>query len=268
MKKYISLYLLIFTIVIVSNCSKDGNINFFTVNQDKQFGEQVDSLVNNDSEYKVLPRSGNEDAYAFLDGMMNDILSSNEILYRDKFEWEITIIDDDVLNAFAAPGGKLFFYTGLMKYLDNSAELAGVMAHEIAHADRRHSTENMTKAYGFSILVSIVLGNDPSKLEEIVAGLAQGLGTLAFSRKHEYEADEFAVRYTADTKKYTPTGVAGFFEKLEAEKENGSGIPTFLSTHPSPDDRIDKIYETWNGLGSPQGGDYVDEYAAFKTTLP
>ena len=267
MKKHITLYLSIFTIVIVSNCSKDGDINFFTVNQDKQFGEQVDSLVNNDSEYKVLPRSGNADAYAFLDGMKNDILSSKEILYPDKFEWEITIIEDEVLNAFAAPGGKLFFYTGLMKYLDNSAELAGVMAHEIAHADRRHSTENMTKAYGFSILVSIVLGKDPSKLEEIVADMAQGLGSLAFSRKHEYEADEFAVRYTAETK-YTPTGVAGFFEKLEEEKESGSNTPTFLSTHPSPDDRIEKIYETWVGLGSTQGGDYADEYATFKTLLP
>ncbi len=267
MKKYIFLYLLVFSVVIVSNCSKDGDINFFSVNQDKQFGEQVDSLVNNDSDYTVLSRSENADAYAFLEGMKDAILSSNEILYRDKFEWEVTIIEDEVLNAFAAPGGKLFFYTGLMKYLDNSAELAGVMAHEIAHADRRHSTENMTKAYGFSILLSVVLGKDPSKLEEIVAGMAQGLSSLAFSRKHEYEADEFAVRYTSETK-YTPTGVAGFFEKLEAEKESGSGTPTFLSTHPSPDDRIEKINETWVGLGSPEGGDYPDEYMAFKALLP
>lgn len=267
MKKHIFLYLLIFSIVVISNCSKDGDINFFTVNQDKKFGEQVDSLVNNDSEYTVLPRSGNKDAYSFLDSMMNDILSSKEILYRDKFEWEVTIIEDEVLNAFAAPGGKLFFYTGLMKYLDNSAELAGVMAHEIAHSDRRHSTENMTKAYGFSILLSVVLGKDPSKLEEIVSGMAKGLSSLAFSRKHEYEADEFAVRYTSETK-YTPTGVAGFFQKLEAEKESGSGTPTFLSTHPSPDDRIEKIYETWEGLGSPQGEDHADEYVAFKALLP
>jgi predicted Zn-dependent protease len=266
MKKRISLYLMIFTIVIVSNCSKDGDVNIFTVNQDIAFGKQVDSLVRAD--YNVVPRDANNtEAYAYLDNMMQSILSSEELLYRDKFPWQITIIEEDKLNAFAAPGGKLFFYTGLMKYLDNSAELAGVMAHEIAHADRRHSTENMTKAYGFSFLLSVILGNDPSKVEEIVAGLAQGLGELAFSRKHEYEADEFAVRYTSDTK-YTPTGVAGFFEKLQAEDDGGSGTPTFLSTHPDPGNRVDAIYEVWDGLGSPGGQNFEEEYANFKATLP
>lgn len=265
MKKHTFFYASIFLVIGISHCSKDGDINLFTVNQDIEFGEQVDSLVHAD--YDVLPRNDHTEAYAYLDGMLNDILSSNEILYRDKFDWELTIIHEDVLNAFAAPGGKLYFYTGLMKYLDNAAHLAGVMAHEVAHADRRHSTENMTKAYGFSILLSIVLGDNPTKLEEVVGGLAEGLSSLAFSRKHEYEADEYAVRYTAETN-YYPKGVAGFFEKLEDEKENGTRPPVFLSTHPSPDDRIEKIDETWKGLGSPSGNELTEDYEAFKASLP
>jgi predicted Zn-dependent protease len=132
------------------------------------------------------------------------------------------------------------------------------MAHEVAHADRRHSTENMTKAYGFSILLGVVLGNNASKLEEIAADLAQGLGALAFSRKHEYEADEYAVRYTSETK-YHPKGVAGFFEKLESS----SGTPEFLSTHPSPDNRVESIDEVWQGIGSPDRDNAESEYATF-----
>ncbi len=253
----------IFIVITFISCSKDGDVNFFTKSQDIAFGEQLDSLVNADPSYNVLPRTGNVEAYTFLENMLDDILSSSEIYYKDEFVWKVTIIEEDVLNAFAAPGGYLYFYTGLMKYLDNSAQLAGVMAHEVAHADRRHSTENMTKVYGFSILVGILLGNNPSKLEEIAADLAQGLGTLAFSRNHEYEADEYAVRYTADTD-YYPKGVAGFFEKLEG----ASSTPVFLSTHPSEEDRIEKIDEVWKSLGSPDGATAESEYTAFKNLLP
>ncbi|MFW6227052.1 MAG: M48 family metalloprotease, partial [Bacteroidota bacterium] len=164
-----------------------------------------------------------------------------------------------------APGGYLYFYTGMMKYLDNGAQLAGVMAHEIAHADRRHSTENMTKIYGINILLSILLGNNDSQLVEIGAQLAQGSAQLAFSRNHEYEADEFAVRYTTQTS-FHPKGVAGFFEKLE--DENATRTPEFLSTHPNPDNRIEAIDEVWATLGSPDGSWEDVPYADFLQTLP
>jgi predicted Zn-dependent protease len=167
------------------------------------------------------------------------------------------------LNAFAAPGGQMYFYTALIKFLDDGAQFAGVMAHEIAHADRRHSTENMTKQYGISLLLGILLGDNAGQLAEIAASLATGVGMLAFSRENEYEADEYAVRYTTDTE-YYPKGIAGFFEKLG----ESSGVPEFLSTHPDPGNRLEAIDEVWQSLGSPAGESFASEYAAFKTSLP
>ena len=141
------------------------------------------------------------------------------------------------------------------------------MAHEMAHADKRHSTKIMTKQYGFSLLLSALLGDDPSLLESIAADLAQGLGSLYFSRDNEYEADEFAVKYTNDAsgyQDYDPRGIAWFFEQMGTQ----STSLEFLSTHPDPGNRVEAINEVWVGLGSPDGEDYVDRYDDFIASLP
>ncbi len=267
-RKTVYLFVVLCSGIIMPQCSKDnGGINFFTVNQDRDFGEQLDSLIiNTPEEYNVLDAFDYPDAYDHIEDIMNSILNADEIKRKNDFDWTVRIIDEDILNAFAAPGGYLYFYTGLMKYLDNEAQLAGVMAHEIAHADRRHSTQQMTKVYGFQVLLSILMGDDPSKLAEIAAGLASGLSQLAFSRDHEYEADEYAVKYTADTK-YYPKGISGFFEKMnEAEQQNRP--PEFLSTHPDPGNRLEAIDEVWRSLGSPDGGTFENDYSDFMAMLP
>ena len=83
-------------------------------------------------------------------------------------ERQIEIINNpDVLNAFAIPGGYIYLYTGLLLYLDSEAALAGVIAHEIAHVEERHSTQRLTKYYGISILLGIALGENPSTIAEI-----------------------------------------------------------------------------------------------------
>lgn len=258
--------------LIATSCSKDGSVNFFSVNQDVEFGRQMDStILANPNEYPVLDRNLHPEAYTHLERIKNTVLSSDEFDYKDEFTWKVTIIDnDDVLNAFAAPGGYMYFYTGLIKYLDNEAQFAGVMAHEMAHVDHRHSTDMMTKQYGFSIMLSLLLGNNPTQLEEVIASLALGLGSLQYSKSNEYQADEFAVRYLYDTD-YHPREIAGFFEKLEVEnterEQSGGKLVEFLSTHPSPDNRIEEIDGHWKSLGSKQGEYYVDRYNDFKASL-
>ena len=274
MKKYAFVFLLGFAIAFMG-CSKDKDLNFFSVKQDVQFGAQLDSTVlANPNEFPILKMSQYPQVYAYLQQMLNAILESEEILYKDEFVWKITVINSDVVNAFAAPGGYLYFYTGLIKYLDKGSELSGIMAHEVAHADRRQSTEAMTKEYGFSVLLSILLGNNPSQLEQLLASLALTGTTLAYSRNNENEADQYAVYYSADTKYYHPLGVAGFFEKLINEG-GGSGIPEFLSTHPSDENRIENINTTWNNLltsrpdlSSVDWKNLVTEHSNIKTTLP
>lgn len=213
----------------------------FPVSNDVELGAQVASQVDSIYAADILPKTGNEEAYAYLNSMVTDILASEDILYRDMFVWELTIIDQpDVLNAFATPGGYIYVYTGLIKYLDNADDLAGVMGHEIAHADRRHSVNQMKKAYGVQILASIVLGGETTALKEMAVGLAANAATLSFSREDEAEADAASVEYLDETS-FACNGAAEFFRKLEAE--GGSGVPEFLSTHPDPANRVEDIDE-------------------------
>ena len=259
----IPVLLLITISLFIVNCSKDNGLNIFTVNQDMEFGEQMSVQISESpTDYPVLSETEHPEAYTHLRRIRDALLSSDDLKYADRFDWEVKIIDDDILNAFAAPGGYMYFYSGLIKFLDNEAQFAGVMAHEMAHADKRHSTKKLTKIYGFQILLSALLGKDPGTIAEIATGLATGLSSLAFSRANEYEADEFAVKYLYDTD-YHPKGISGFFEKLESH----SGTPTFLSTHPSPDDRLEAIDEVWTDLGGKTGETYVDQYQDFKDSL-
>ena len=126
-------------------------------------------------------------------------------------------------------------FTGIIKKLDNEDQLAGVLGHEIAHADRRHTSKALEKQYGLSVLLSILLGENQNQLVEIGAGLA----TLKFGRDAEVEADSYSVEYLADTK-YTCDGAAAFFKKMQTEEQAGRP-PVFLSTHPNDEDRIKAI---------------------------
>ena len=125
-------------------------------------------------------------AYSFIRGLKDSILNTGEIDYRNEFAWQVYIIEDDTsLNAFATPGGYLYFYTGLIKYLQNEDDLMGVMGHEIAHADKRHLVQQLQREYGVNLLLSIALGEQPDQAAQIL----NSLGSLKFSRNNETEAD-------------------------------------------------------------------------------
>ncbi len=266
---YLAVMLSIPLLLLQFSCVKekdgDNSFNLFTIQDDINLGNQIAMEIESDPvAYPLLDESQYSDAYTHLNRVVDAILNTNLVAYDNTFPWEAKIIHDDaVINAFATPGGHIYFYTGLIKELDNEAQFAGVAAHEIAHCARRHTTDQLTKAYGLSILISIVLGEDPSALEQLAADLAGGLASLAFSRKDEYEADEYAVKYLSSTT-YHPLGLADFFNKLE----NMSIFPIFLSTHPSPEDRIEKINEAWETYGSKVGEYYEVRYQDFKNSLP
>jgi len=253
--------------LLLSSCSKDGDINFFTVKQDLEFGQSLDAeILANPTEYPILDEASNPEAYAYVRGMLTEIIESDEINYRSEFAWQVRIINADVMNAFAAPGGYLYFYTGIIKYLETGAALAGVMAHEVAHADRRHSTETMTKAYGFQILLNVILGKGGGA--QIIKDMASGAANLKFSRNHEYEADEYAVRYLAtSSSNYNPLGIRVFFDQLAADGKT-SGTFEFLSTHPTDEHRIENIMEVYDKIGSPTGDDKIEEHKAIVSNLP
>lgn len=266
MKRY-TLFLALCLSVFLSSCDKDEGVNVFTIDQDKQLGQQVkDEIASDPVKYPILSRTTYASAYAYLEQMKTTILASGNVTHKDDFVWELFIIhDDNIQNAFCTPGGYIYVYTGLIKYLDNATTLAGVLGHEIAHADKRHTTEAMTKQYGLSTLVSVLLGENQNQLTDI----AQSLVGLTFSRENETEADKYSVRYLCPTI-YRANGAGEFFTKIIAM--GGSQIPEFLSTHPNPDNRVNNINTEAGSLACTGGNisstEDVAGYANFKSMLP
>lgn len=239
-KSYVLVFLLstFLTIGFIA-CGEDG-INIFSDADDVQLGLQVVEEINaNSSEYPIFTGDPTIKSY-IRDNIFNQILASSKIAKKNVYQYSIEIVHkDDILNAFALPGGPVYVYTGLLKYLDSEAALAGVLGHEIAHAEKRHATTRMTKYYGISVLLGLILGKNPSQLAEIAANLFVGLAFLANSRSDEEQSDEYSFMYLRDTRFY-PGGVKFFFEKLQADGlvTGSGGLETFFSTHPDPIARI------------------------------
>lgn len=268
MKRQLFLFTLLMIALGFQGCftsqnPSDNTFNIFSIEDDKKLGEQLDQEINSKpEEFPILPENQYQAAYTHLRRIRDNILNSGKVFYKDEFKWQVKIIHNDtILNAFAAPGGYIYVYTGIIKYLDSEHELAGVMAHEIAHADRRHSTDQLTKIYGIAILLQLTLGNNPNLLAEIAATLV----SLKFSRDNESEADEYSVIYMCPTDYYAD-GAAAFFEKIQ--QSGGGRIPEFISTHPDPGNRVSAITNKKNELGCNGNQSFDSRYMAFKNSLP
>lgn len=266
MRKIVSVSVFMSLLIGLSNCSntKEGKtgFNLFTVQQDRELGAQVAAEIEaNPQEYPILDSAQYKTAYKYLYDMRDRILNSGKVVHKDEFQWRLRIIrDDNTLNAFCTPGGYIYVYTGLIKFLDAEDQLAGVMGHEIAHADYRHSTRQMTQMYGVQVLLSVLAG-DRDALKQITGGL---IG-LKFSRSHETEADEASVIYLCPTD-YDAAGGAKFFQKIQ--DAGGANPPEFLSTHPNPTNRIENFYNVKHVQGCTGEEDYKARYTAFKNSLP
>lgn len=230
----------VFCLLLINSCNTIEELNLFTLADDVELGRQIkEEIQNNSAEYPVY--TGDPAVKTYIKQVVFDhLLASPDVENENIFPYQIEIIDRrDVLNAFALPGGYIYIYTGLLLYLDSEAALAGVIGHEIAHAEKRHATRRLTAYYGTVFLLNILLGEDPSEIEEIAANLFVGLAFLANSRADENESDEYSFKYL-DGSRYYPGGVKFFFEKLRFEGliDTSSAIETFLSTHPDPIERI------------------------------
>lgn len=268
MVKSLIAYILILSSVIFVACDKNGDFLIFSIQNDIDLGERMAEQIASDEAFDVLSPEEYPVSYAYIESMLNEILSSEAITYREEFNWRINIINDDqTLNAFATPGGQLYVYTGLIYFLTQEDDLAGVLGHEVAHSDQRHGSKQLQRQFGISTLLAIISGGESESLATAVGQIAGTLGQLAFSRDAEAEADDFSVQYLSGTS-YACNGAATFFERLLASQEQRN--PPFLSTHPSPDSRVEDINATAATLGCDTT---VDEgsaarYLSFRNSLP
>ncbi|HSR54505.1 MAG TPA: M48 family metallopeptidase [Acidobacteriota bacterium] len=161
-----------------------------------------------------------------------------------KVPFVIRVVDTDEVNAFALPGGYFYVNKGLILESDNEAELAGVMAHEIAHVAARHATERMTKGQllQFAAIPALFVGGYWAQYGiRSALGLGLNLSLLGITRKSEAEADQLGTQYLWNTG-YDPHGFITFFEKLQAREKNKPGkFASFWRTHPTVDSRIEKV---------------------------
>ncbi len=269
--RFASLAIYVTVAATALSCAGGLGINLFSNSDDVQLGKELDQEIRkNPQEYPILKNAPEVKAYVVK--IAGKVLSSPDVKKRGVFPYQVEVVhDDSTINAFATPGGYIYVYTGLIRMLDNEASLAGVLGHEIAHAELRHATKRKSSYYGINVLLSIVLGQNPSQFAEIAANLFTGLGFLANSRSDESQSDEYSIRYLDDTE-YYPGGIRFFFEKILEEKKSGSGtVERLLSTHPMPEDRVAHVEEFLKQLGSPEpseGNLFAERYERFKEMLP
>lgn len=248
--------------------------NLFSVSDDVSIGKDLDVQIRADRQnYPIM--EGHDDVRSYVSGIGRNILNSSSLIqYKNVFPYKFDVIQDDsTVNAFCIPGGYIYIYTGLIKFLDNEAALAGVMAHEIAHAERRHMTQRLTSYYGVSTVLSLVLGSNPNQFAEIAANLFVGLGFLANSRSDETEADDYSIKYLRSSQ-YYPGSIIFFFNKIREEQRKKGQTPGSLerlfATHPLPQDRIDNVFEELSNIKprpDSTKGLYPERYQEIKAKL-
>jgi beta-barrel assembly-enhancing protease len=170
-----------------------------------------------------------------------------------KYPYRYKCVNDNAINAFALPGGLIYINRGAIEAADNEAQLAGVMAHEISHVALRHPTNQLTKRSSLEIglvLAGDLLGNSSVGSLLTEAGVKGGMGllTLKLSRTDEGQADILGTQILNDSG-YDPRALAQFFEKLKSESKRHP--IQFLSDHPNPGNRAERVQEEVRRLGGP-----------------
>jgi Zn-dependent protease with chaperone function len=230
--------------------------NMFSAQQDVEVGQQTS--VEAERQLQMLNNSR-------VDQYLNDLgrkLAAHAP--GAKFPYQFKAVNDRAINAFALPGGFLYINRGVIDAADNEAQLAGVIAHEIAHVALRHGTNQASKAYIAQVPLAILggaLGSNSTGavLAQLGAGFAVDSLLLKYSRNAESQADVLGTQILYDSG-YDPKAMAQFFQKIQAESQGGQP-PTFFSSHPNPENREGRVDEEIANLGGTPRNSMTDSRA-------
>lgn len=238
------------TIVLVEACAKvpitgrrqmnlvnEGELMSMAGGEYKTFLDEHTVLPASDERAQMVTTIGERIAVA-----ATKFLEENNAANRvADFQWEFHTVEDATVNAWCMPGGKVVVYTGILPVTQNEASLAVVMGHEIAHAIARHGNERMSQGIalqGVGMTLGALAGENPTVAQNLFLqsfGIGSQLGMLAYSRKHESEADKMGLVFMAMAG-YDPRTAPQFWERMSAG--GGQSPPEILSTHPSDATRI------------------------------
>jgi beta-barrel assembly-enhancing protease len=222
--------------------------NKIPVEWETKFGDQMFRQF--ESEGKILKDS-------VWDGPMSNITARLlPIVEKSGYEFKFHILSDTNVNAFAIPGGHVVILTGLLETADSAEEIAGVLAHELAHVTRRHSLRNIIKSAGLVVTLQALIG-DASGLFGLATEASRYLLQQKFSRDFEREADETGWSYLVAAN-IDPRGMTRFFEKMrEMIAKSGmasmEGSLSLVNTHPTSQERIDRLTRKWDAMPKKDG---------------
>lgn len=240
MKKSLHALMLVSAFLMFNSCAKNPvtgkrDLMLMSESQEIAMGKESDPDI-----IKFFGLYQDKTLQKFIDEKGQQMAS---ISHRQNLEYEFKIVDSPVVNAFAVPGGYVYFTRGIMAHFNNEAEFAGVLGHEIGHITARHSAKQYSNA--MLAQVGLVAGMALSPEFGQFADLAQngiGLLFLKFGRDAESQSDRLGVEYSTKIK-YDADEMARFFETLDRLQtlSGGEEVPTFMSTHPDPVDREEKV---------------------------
>ncbi len=263
-------------VVVPSGCTRnavtgESSLLFLSKDEEKQMGAEAEPQFIE----QFGGRVPNQQCQEYVSRIGHKLAALTEEDFPS-FPWDFNLLNSDVINAFALPGGKVFITRGLAAKLTSEAQLAGVLGHEIGHVTARHSNQQISKSQILSgglkaaEVVVGVAGSDGGTISTVgqygIPALQTGgqVLLLSYGRKDESQADELGMRYMAKAG-YNPAAQMQVMEILQQVSGGGGGQPEWLSTHPFPETRIEQIKQLLatrykDTQNNPQYGTYEKEY--------
>lgn len=248
----------VITIVMMLGFFADYLVKYIPVEYEQQLFSQdglyIMPFATDDSEKGKHVRE-------YLQTLVDELHTTAGEKYADH-QFQVTIANDINANAFAVPGGHIVVTRGLFSSVESENGLSMILAHEMAHHYERHPLRSTGRGLVVSVFLLALLGADGSSFIQGFIGNTASITNLAFSRKQETESDEFAVDLLLKFYGHA-SGAAEFFQFIKLEEEHYGEVPSFLSTHPSTEGRIDTLleFEIKNPGEKKKLPDFVRDYA-------
>jgi predicted Zn-dependent protease len=230
--------------LVVSATNAIGGLKLVSVNDEVAIGRKAQQDVR-----RQVPSLRDATVNSYIDNLGRRIAARAD---GPRYPYTFDVANKRDINAFALPGGPIWVHRGLIDAAQNEAQLAGVIAHEVAHIANRHAAEQMTKGTFANVglgLLGAFLGNGTGgQIAQLGAGFAANATMMKFSRDHEREADVKALQYMKRAG-YDPRGMVEFLQVLRSRQGRDPGsVRTFFSSHPAPAERVARLQQQANRL--------------------
>ena len=235
----------IFTVALALSASgATGGLQLVSVNDEIAIGRKAQQQIRQE-----VPRLRDATVANYVAGLGRRVAAHAD---GPRYPYSFDVANYREINAFALPGGPIWVHRGLIDAARNEGQLAGVIAHEIAHIANRHAAEQITKGtfanVGLGLLAAFLGDGTGAQIAQLGAGLAANATMMKFSRDHEREADLKALRYMKSAG-YDPRGMVEFLQVLRQRQGRDPGaVQTFFSSHPAPADRVRRLQQEANRL--------------------